>query len=140
MLADEQAWVTLWMVGLSVMMLGLGALSVDLWHLIAERQALVGIADAAAYAASSGLDETAVRRQGHLRLAPRRARALAAAVVAAQPDAPQPVVWQVRVAPDGRSVTVSVRSRVDTLVLGLLVPGAEEVPIRVTARAGPRRG
>lgn len=139
-LADERASVTLWMIGLSVMMLGLGALSIDLWHLMAERRALVGIADAAAYAASSGLDETAVRREGRPRLAPGRAKALAAAVVAARPDAPTPIVWRARVAPDGRSVTVSVQGRVDTLVLGLLVPGAEELPIRVTARAGPRRG
>lgn len=138
--SGERGSVTLWLLGLSVMLLGLGALSVELWHAVAQRQALVGVADAAAYAAASGLDETAARERGQVRLAPARARRLAATVIAAG-TRDQPVLgWDVRVASDGRAVTVTVEGRADSPLLGLLVPGAVYLPIRVTASAGPRRG
>lgn len=136
----ERGSVTLWLLGLSVMLLGVGALSVELWHAVSHRQALVGVADAAAYAAASGLDEAVARERGQVRLAPARARRLAAAVITAGARDRPVLDWDVRVASDGRAVTVTVEGRADSPLLGLLVPGTVSLPVRVTASAEPRRG
>lgn len=135
----ERGAVTLWMLGLSLLLLMLGGLSLDLWHVVAERRALVGAADAAAYAAASGLDEATVRRTGTLRLDPRRARRLAAVTLARAADA-DPTGWDVRVAPDGGTVTVRVVGEVPTALLGLLAPSFDRLQITAEAVAGPRRG
>ncbi len=53
---DERGSVTIWMLGLSMLLLVLGGFSVDLWRVLAERRDLAGAADAASVAAGSAVD------------------------------------------------------------------------------------
>jgi uncharacterized membrane protein len=51
----------MWMLGLAFALMTLGVLSVDLWALIGERRELTALADAAALAGVSAVDEAAWR-------------------------------------------------------------------------------
>lgn len=131
---SEDGAVTLWLLGLSLVLLSVGALSLDLWHVLAERRALAGIADAAAYAGASGIDEAAFRADASLLLDPSRARALADHAVRRQADQRSLAGW--RADADAASVTVEVTGNVDTFLLPLLDRdlAAIEVTVRSTAR------
>lgn len=129
----------LWLLGLSVLLLALGGLSLDLWHVFSERRALVGAADAAAFAGASGLDEAAYRSTGDVVLLPPLAEQLALAAVARQDDlavldGPPSVV----AAPS--SVSVTLRGRVQLSLLKLLAPGLDALDLAVTSTAEPRLG
>ncbi len=60
---SERGSATMWMIGLSMLLLVLGGLSMDLWRVLAERRLLASVADSAAVAAASALD-LAVYRDG----------------------------------------------------------------------------
>ena len=68
--AGEQGSVQLFMLGLGVAILLLGGISFDLWRLIGERRELAALADAAAIAATSGVDADYFSDQGVSRLDP----------------------------------------------------------------------
>lgn len=129
--------VVLWLLGVSAMLLMLGGLSIDLWHVFSERRALVGIADAAAFAGASGIDVTAYRADGSVVLDPALAEELALVAVRRQADAaslagvPSVVVEPAR-------VTVTVGGEVELGLLRLLAPGTDRVELRVVSHAGPR--
>lgn len=129
--------VTLWVLGLVLLILTLGALSLDLWRIVSERRALVGVADAAAYAAASGIDEAVFRAEGSVVLDPGRAVRLGEAALAAQHDPTGFSGGEVLVERTRRAVTVRVAGTADTLLLGLLDPGLDPAVITVTARAEP---
>ncbi|MBW3620567.1 MAG: hypothetical protein KY461_09995 [Actinobacteria bacterium] len=136
---DEDGMVVLWLLGVAVMVLMLGGVSIDLWHVFSERRALVGIADAAAYAGASGIDVDAYRADGTVVLAPAVAEELALAAVARQDDAGAVAgPPTVSVAPE--QVTVVVRGRVELALLRLLAPGTDALDLRVTSSAEPRLG
>ncbi len=138
LVAGQDGSVTLWLLGLCLLLLTLGGLALDLWHVVAARRSLVGVADAAAYAATSALDEDHVRTTGRLRLEPGRARSLAAAAVAAQTDARILTGWGLEVR--GGTAVVRVTGVADTFLLGLVDPTLDRLPMAVTAVAEPRRG
>jgi hypothetical protein len=94
----------------------LGALSVDLWSLVAHRRELASLADTAAVAAVSAIDESEWRRSGELRLDREAASHLALSVfqASAADDAPS-----VEFDPDGVTVLVYVTRTVETALLGL---------------------
>ena len=75
----ESGTITLWLLGLCLMLFLLGGISLDLWRAFSERRSLAATADAAAVAGASALDEAAYRNSGAVRLVPvdaqRRARA-----------------------------------------------------------------
>lgn len=136
--ADEEGAVVLWLLGVSVMILMLGGLSIDLWHVFGERRVLVGAADAAAYAGASGLDEATYRATGTVRLSPARAEELARRAVARQPDTA--ALTRAEVAATAEAVTVTLHGRVDVMLLRLLAPGTGSLDVTVTATAEPRLG
>lgn len=137
--ADEGGMVVLWLLGVATMLLMLGGLSIDLWHVFSERRALVGIADAAAYAGASGIDVGAYRADGSVVLAPAVAEELAVAAFARQDDRGSVVgAPAVVVTPD--RVTVEVEGRVELALLRLLAPGTDGLELRVAASAEPRLG
>ena len=53
----ERGTITLWLLGLCVMLFALGGISVDLWRSFSTRRALASGADAAALAGASAIDE-----------------------------------------------------------------------------------
>jgi len=84
--APESGFVTVWILGLCVMLLFLGGMSLDLWRAFSERRAIAEMADAAATAGASGIDEQTYRTSGQVVLDPGRAEQLARDNLATQSD------------------------------------------------------
>lgn len=128
---------TIFGIGLVLMVLVVGGLSLDLWRVVGERRALSEVADAAAAAGSNGVDTQVFRDTGTLRLDPSAAHRYAADNLASQ-SMPESFsrVETIRVEPD--RITVVVSGRVDFVLLSLIDPGGG-VDLRAEAGAGPRR-
>ena len=130
----EAGTITLWLLGLSLMLLPLGGLGLDLDRAFSARRSLGAAADAAALAGAGALDVDAYRADGTVRLDPARAEARVRRSVAAQLD--DDAIRSVRVEVGEQSVTVEVEGRVD-LTLLRLVRGAEPFTVTVSATARP---
>jgi Flp pilus assembly protein TadG len=127
--------VTLWLLGVCLVLFALGGISLDLWRAFSERRSLAATADAAALAGASAIDETAYRTSGVVVLVPALAESRARAHVARQLD--RAALRAVSVHADATAVTVVVHGDVGFTLLGVLEPGA--FAVRVTATATPRR-
>lgn len=134
--AGERGAVVLWLLGLSVVLLFVGGLSLDLWRAFDERRALAGAADAAAAAGASGVDLDHLRTTGDVRLAPARAEALARAHLAAQPALP--ALRHAAVSATPAAVTVEVSSTIQLTLTKVLLDTAP-LTVQVTATAEPAR-
>src|SRR5260370_32904515 len=75
----------IWCLGLAILLLPLGGISVDLWHAISEQRALQSAASAAAHAGASGINVATYRNTGQAVLDPAAAVSLAEANLAEQP-------------------------------------------------------
>ncbi len=131
----ERGTITVWLLGLCLMLLGLGGISLDLWRSFSERRALAAAADASALAGASALDEDDYRSSGALVLVPEEAEQRARAGLASQLDRASLQGAEVRASPS--SVTVVARGQVGVTLLSLF--GAGDLDVRVTATAVPRR-
>jgi Flp pilus assembly protein TadG len=130
---DESGTTTLWMLGLCLMLLLLGGISLDLWRAFSERRALAASADAAAVAGASALDEAAYRSSGVVRLVPADARRRAQASLADQLD--RRSLRDARIEATEEEVTVVVGGSVDFSLLQIADPGDEfAITVRATAR------
>jgi Flp pilus assembly protein TadG len=133
---DESGTVTLWLLGLCLLLFALGGISLDLWRGFSTRRSLAATADAAALAGASAIDEDAYRRDGVIRLDPALAEARARDHVARQRD--RSALRGVEVRADDDAVTVVVRGELGFTLLGIVDPGGS-VAVQVTATATPRR-
>jgi Flp pilus assembly protein TadG len=133
---DDSGTVTLWLLGVCMLLFALGGISVDLWRGFSARRSLSNAADAAALAGASALDEDAYRERGVVQLDPPAAEARARADAARQLDAG--ALRHVDVRADRTTVTVVVRGEIAFTLLGILDPGGD-LPVQVTATATPRR-
>lgn len=125
---NEKGSITLWMVGLVMVVFAIGGIAIDLWRGLAAHRQVAAVVDSAAIAAGSGVDEERWRATGELSLDPMRVDERVAAVAA---DADFAVTLSVVVAADGSSATVEGATAVDLTLLGILTDG----PLEVTARA-----
>lgn len=132
---DERGSVTLWVLGLCLVVLALGGLTLDLWRAFAVRQALAAMADAAAVAGAGAVDEGRWRADGVAVLVPAEAEARAFESVTAQREAGLVERVAVDAAPDGVAVTLD--AAVELTLLGLLLD-VEPLAVSVTAVADPR--
>jgi len=123
--------VTIWLLGLAVMLLFIGGLSLDLWRAFTERQALANAVDAAAIAGASGIDELRFRASGTLALSPSRAEQLAWDNLRAQSVGHRLSAARVDATPARVEVVAS--TTVDFTLLRVLLP--RERPFTVTAHA-----
>jgi Flp pilus assembly protein TadG len=129
----EAGTLTIWMLGLCLMLLLLGGISLDLWRAFSERRALAAAADSAAIAGASALDEPAYRAAGSVQLVPADAERRAVDSLAGQVD--RRGLRGSRVRADERVVVVEVVGSVDFSLLQLLTPGdAFEITVRAVAR------
>lgn len=133
---DERGSATIWMLGLSMLLLLFGGLALDFWRGLAVQRELSAVADSAAIAAGSGIDEEHYRVTGEVVLDTARSRALAVASVNAQ-DA-DVAAMSVDVSADGASVTVTLSAMVELGLLGIFVDQSEPLLVRATATASPR--
>lgn len=133
---SERGSVTIWMLGLSVLLLLFGGLAIDFWRALALQRELAAVADSAAIAAASGIDEEHYRATGEVILDPNRAQDLGVASMAAQDI--DLVSFEVITDGDGLSVNVVVVDVVELGLLGLLVDQSEPLTVRARATASPR--
>lgn len=133
---SERGSVTIWMLGLSVLLLLFGGLALDFWRGLALQRELAAVADSAAIAAASGIDEEYYRTTGEVILDATRSRALALTSVAAQ-DVDLRSVSSTTSA-DLVSVTVIVIAELELGLLGVFVDESEPLIVRASATASPR--
>ena len=131
---SQRGTITLWLLGLCVMLLPLGGLGLDLGRAFSVRRSLGATADAAALAGAGALDVGAYRADGTVRLDPARAETRARRSVESQVD--DDGLRAVRVRVGAQSVTVEIEGRVD-LTLLRLVRGAEPFTVTASATARP---
>jgi Flp pilus assembly protein TadG len=135
---DDRGFLTIWLLGLCLLLLVLGGVSLDLWRVFSERQALAGLADSASLAGAAGLDLDAARR-GLVVLDPSDAGGRARASIAGQEDKGSLVVSSVKivVVQNPSEVTVSAEGQVHLTLLRLLL-GDRPVTLRVSSTAAAR--
>ena len=133
--SDERGTITLWLLGLCMMLLLLGGISLDLWRAFSERRSLTAAADAAAVAGATALDTAAYRADGTVQLIPAEAERRALASLRDQLD--KRALRDAKVAADPTTVTVELHGEVSFTLLQLADPGGD-LPIRVTATARPQ--
>lgn len=133
---DESGTIVLWVLGLCVLLLAVGGIAVDLWRAADERRAIAALADAAAHAGASGIDEAAYRASGAVVLDPPRSEALAGGALASAPDAHGVTGYAVDATPE--AITVAVQGQVPLTLLRLLT-SEDALEVAVTSVAAPRR-
>lgn len=134
--ASDHGSVALWLLGLCVVLLFVGGLSLDLWRAFGERRALAGAVDAATVAGASGIDLDHLRATGALVLDPALAHTLAEANLGAQGGLPP--LQHVRVDASPSQITVEATAHVDLTLTAVLL---DPIPltVRVTSTAEPQR-
>ena len=134
---DERGSVTMWMLGLALLLLTFGGLAIDYWRALALQRELAAVADSAAGAGASGIDEARYRAGGELVLDPRRAVGLVARSVDFQGVALSDVA--VSFAPGNDAVTVRVRGEVELGLLGVFIDDDDPLQVSASATAIPLR-
>ena len=137
---NERGSVTLWMLGLGLMLLTLGGLSLDLWRLVGERRELATMADAAAVAGANGVDIDVFRESGLVQLDPLLVSELAATSLGVQPTGGDVILeadW-LSIEPDQVSVVVTLRRQVDLTLLR--IAGGTSIEIGASGRATAQVG
>ncbi|HEX6301461.1 MAG TPA: pilus assembly protein TadG-related protein [Acidimicrobiia bacterium] len=130
---SDRGSVTIWMLGLSMLLLVFGGLALDYWRALALQRELAAVADSAAIAAASGIDEEVYRATGAVVLEPVRARGLAETAVE----------WQgvdlvgLTVDVEPTSVNVTLAGEVELGLLGVFVDQSEPLTVRGSATAVP---
>jgi Flp pilus assembly protein TadG len=131
----ESGTITLWLLGVCLLLFALGGISLDLWRAFSERRSLAATADAAALAGASAIDEGQYRASGAVVLVPSLAESGARAHIGRQLD--RDALRSVAVHADTEAVTVVVHGDVGFTLLGVLAPGGD-FDVRVAATATPR--
>jgi hypothetical protein len=124
----ERGSITLWMVGMVMIVFAVGGIAIDLWRGVAAHRHVASVVDSAAVAAGSGIDEQRWRVDGVLILDADRVREQVATAGAAHAG----VFLEVTTAADGSEATVTGRTALELTLLGLLADGAIEVSARAT--------
>lgn len=130
---SDRGSVTIWVLGLSMLLLVFGGLALDYWRALALQRELSAVADSAAIAAASGIDEDIYRTSGDLVLDPVRSRRMAEMAVEWQDV--DVVGLGVEVEP--ALVTVTLTGEVELGLLGVFVDQSEPLTVRAVAAATP---
>ncbi len=129
----DRGSVTIWVLGLSILLLTFGGLALDYWRALALQRELAAVADSAAIAGASGIDEVFYRDTGEVILEPDRSRGLAEAAV----------VWQgvdvtsLEVDVQPTALIVTIEGEVELGLLGVFVDQSEPLTVRARAMASP---
>lgn len=130
-MSSERGSVTLWTLGLSLLLVLFGGVAVDFWRALALQRELAAIADSASVAAASGIDEEHYRTTGEVLIDAARATGIGSSYVASQDVALEDVI--VTTSPDGLSVSVLVVDHLDLGLMGVFVD--QQAPLTVNAEA-----
>lgn len=134
---NEAGQVTIWVLGLSIALLGVGGISLDLWRVVSERSELAVIADSAAIAGASEIDVAVFRStSGDVVLDPTAAGGAALSYLAGLPLSAPPGITV-----SDTLIVVELHRDVELTLLKALNLGiVETVPITVTGSSQPRVG
>jgi Flp pilus assembly protein TadG len=128
----------IWCLGLALLLLPLGGISLDFWHAISQQRALQTAAASAADAGASGIDIATYRKTGEVVLDPSVATDMATTNLAEQTNLPSlSSPPDITVAGTGNQITVTLRENVHLTLLGLL-EGDHPIRIAATATSSPR--
>lgn len=130
-MSSERGSVTLWTLGLSLLLVLFGGVAVDFWRALALQRELAAIADSASVAAASGIDEEHYRTTGEVLIDAARATGIGSSYVASQDVALEDVI--VTTSPDGLSVSVLVVDHLELGLMGVFVD--QQAPLTVNAEA-----
>ena len=136
---NDRGAAMLWVLGLSVIVLFLGGISLDLWRAFEVRQDLAAMADSAAAAGASQIDVEVFRGSGDVVLDMTAAEASARASIASQQEAsrvtvePQ-ITFNDSAAPTRISVTLEGELRFT--LLKILPLDDNSIPVSATGTAG----
>lgn len=133
-LAGDRGSVTVWTLGVVLIVLFLGAISFDLWSGFSTRRQYAGAADQAAQAGANALDETLFRSTGERKLDPSRAEMLAADNLAAHELSG---LTGIEIAASADQVTVQLTGTVDVGLLRIF-GGGDPLVVQVRAVGQPR--
>ena len=133
-IAIDRGSVTVWTLGMVLVVLFLGALSFDLWSGFSTRREYAGAADEAAQAGANALDEALYRSTGERKLDPQRAETLAAENLAAQALRG---VTDVVIQASAEQVTVELTASVDVGLLRIF-GGGDPLVVHVRSIGQPR--
>ena len=131
-MSDERGSITLWVLGLTVMVLFLGGISLDLWRAFEIREDLAAMADSAANAGASQVDGPTYRGTGTLQLDGPAAAAAANANLNAQQDSGR--ITNRTITATGPILTVRLEGEVGFTLLRIFL-GAGSVSITATGSA-----
>ncbi|MBW3576906.1 MAG: Tad domain-containing protein [Actinobacteria bacterium] len=132
----EGGSITLWMLGLCVVVLFLGGINLDLWRVFTARRDLAGWVDGAAVAGASAIDVDVYRATATARLDPAAAEERACRYLATHAD-PFPGCGGVRAT--ASVIEVAASRQVDLTLMRILMPGQPPLTIDVAAHVEPRR-
>lgn len=129
----EQGSITIWALGLSMLLFGTGFLALDLWSAFATRSELAAIADSAAIAGGSAIDETAWRN-GTLQLQPDEAAHRAETAARTHPRWTDDMTFTIEATTSDIEVTIT--QTVPFRFLAALV-GDQAANIAISAQVAP---
>ena len=136
---NDRGAAMLWVLGLSVIVLFLGGISLDLWRAFEVRQDLAAMADSAAAAGASQIDVDVFRGSGEVVLDMAAAEAAARASLAAQQDASR-VIRDPAISFDDTSmptqISVTLEGELRFTLLKILPLDDDSIPVRATGTAG----
>jgi len=127
--------VTIWMLGLSVLVLLFGGIAIDLWRALDLQRELAAVADSAAVAAAAGIDEEHYRLTGEVVLDPVRAANLGRSSISSQDV--ELSETRVDTGADGSEVVVEIGAELGLGLLGLFVDQSQPLTITTSASAEP---
>ncbi len=128
---------TIWGLGLTLIIAAFAGLVIDTWRVFAERQDLSGMADSAAIAGATAIDVDHLNETGEVILDVAAAELRALDYLEAQDGWSAEIGYMILGSPDGATVTVVLEKDVDFTLLGPLLPGEDPLHIAVTSLASP---
>ena len=131
---SEKGSMTLWAMGMSMLLFAVGFLALDLWSGFAARQEAAAIADSAAIAGATALDESAWRA-GSLVLDPATAQGRATGAALAHPAWDASMAVSATATTGGITVSIS-RSIPFRFIAGLVPDRTAEITVSAYAEPG----
>lgn len=129
---NDRGSITLWILGLTIMVLFLAGISLDLWRAFEVREDLAAMADSAANAGASQVDGATYRDTGMLELDASAAIAVANSSLDAQQDSGRITNRTIRTS--GAVLTVRLDGEVGFTLLRIFLGGGS-VPVSATGSA-----
>ena len=135
--SGQRGSVTIWGLGLTLIIAAFAGLVIDTWRVFAERQDLSGMADSAAIAGATAIDIDHLNETGEVILDAAAAELRALDYLQEQDGWSGEIGYAIVGSPDGATITVALEKDVDFTLLGPLLPGEAPLHITVTSLASP---